>query len=84
MHRLLCLLMAFAWSAVMSAKDSKESRPNFVVILCDDLGYGDLACYGHPYIKTPHLDKLAKRGMRLTSYYAAAPVCSFAYRTRNW
>ena len=76
MHRLFCLLMAFVWSAVLSAKDSKDSRPNFVVILCDDLGYGDLACYGHPHIKTPHLDKLAKQGMRLTSCYAAAPVCS--------
>ena len=68
--------MAFVWSAVLSAKDSKDSRPNFVVILCDDLGYGDLACYGHPHIKTPHLDKLATQGMRLTSCYAAAPVCS--------
>ena len=76
MHRLLCLLMAFAWLAVLSAKESKKSRPNFLVILCDDLGYGDLACYGHPHIKTPHLDRLAKQGMRLTSCYAAAPVCS--------
>ena len=76
MHRLLCLLMAFALPAVLSAKESKKDRPNFVVILCDDLGYGDLACYGHPHIKTPHLDKLATQGMRLTSCYAAAPVCS--------
>ena len=76
MHRLLCLLMAFAWLAVLSAKESKKGRPNFLVILCDDLGYGDLACYGHPHIKTPHLDRLAKQGMRLTSCYAAAPVCS--------
>ena len=76
MHRLLCLLMAFALPAVLLAKESKKDRPNFVVILCDDLGYGDLACYGHPHIKTPHLDKLATQGMRLTSCYAAAPVCS--------
>ena len=76
MHRLLCLLMAFAWLAVLSAKESKKDRPNFLVILCDDLGYGDLACYGHPHTKTPHLDRLAKQGMRLTSCYAAAPVCS--------
>jgi arylsulfatase A len=51
-------------------------HPNFLVILCDDLGYGDLACYGHPSIKSPHLDKLAADGMRLTSCYSAAPVCS--------
>ena len=76
MHRLLCLLMGFALPGVLSAKESKKDRPNFVVILCDDLGYGDLACYGHPHIKTPHLDKLATQGMRLTSCYAAAPVCS--------
>lgn len=51
-------------------------RPNFLVILCDDLGYGDLGCYGHPVIKTPQLDKLAKEGVRLTACYSAAPVCS--------
>jgi len=47
-----------------------------VVILCDDLGYGDLACYGHPSIKTPNLDKLASEGIRFTECYSAAPVCS--------
>ena len=72
MHRLLCVLMAFALPAVLLAKESKDNRPNFVVILCDDLGYGDLASYGHPHIKTPHLDKLAKQGMRLTSCYAVS------------
>ncbi len=51
-------------------------RPNFVVMLCDDLGYGDLTCYGHPAIKTPCLDALATEGMKLTDCYAAAPVCS--------
>jgi arylsulfatase A len=51
-------------------------RPNIIVILCDDLGYGDLACYGHPAIKTPHLDKLAADGIRFTQCYSSAPVCS--------
>ncbi|MFQ5730616.1 MAG: sulfatase-like hydrolase/transferase [Planctomycetaceae bacterium] len=55
---------------------SKESRPNIVVVLADDLGYGDLACYGHKRIKTPHLDRFARQGLRLTSCYAAAPNCS--------
>src|SRR5690606_2329970 len=50
--------------------------PNILVILCDDLGYGDLGCFGHPRIKTPHLDKLAASGIKLTSCYASAPVCS--------
>lgn len=52
------------------------TRPNIVVILCDDLGYGDLACYGHPHIKTPNLDRMAAEGIRYTACYSAAPVCS--------
>ncbi|MFN9625692.1 MAG: sulfatase-like hydrolase/transferase, partial [Planctomycetota bacterium] len=54
----------------------ESSRPNFVVILCDDLGWGDLGCFGHPYIQTKNLDRLASQGMRMTSCYSAAPVCS--------
>lgn len=53
-----------------------DSRPNIVVILCDDLGYGDLACNGHPQIQTPNLDRLAAEGIRFTNCYSAAPVCS--------
>ena len=60
-----------------SAQDAAaEATTNFVVILCDDLGYGDLGCYAHPHIKTPNLDRLAEQGLRLTDCYAAAPVCS--------
>src|SRR5438270_2414149 len=51
-------------------------RPNFIVLLCDDLGYGDLGCFDHPVIRTPNLDKLAGEGVRLTHCYASAPVCS--------
>jgi len=58
------------------ADDPAARRPNVVVILADDLGYGDLGCFGHPRIKTPHLDRMARDGMRLTNCYAAAPVCS--------
>jgi len=50
--------------------------PNFVIVLCDDLGYGDLGCFGSPVIQTPHLDRFAGEGMRFTDCYAAAPVCS--------
>jgi arylsulfatase A len=59
-----------------AAQGAETDRPNIVVVLCDDLGYGDLECYGHPHIKTPHLDKLAKEGVRFTDFYSAAPVCS--------
>ncbi|MFB3902159.1 MAG: sulfatase [Acidobacteriota bacterium] len=50
-------------------------KPNFIVILADDLGYGDLGCFGHPTIRTPHLDRLATEGVKLTSFYAQ-PVCT--------
>ncbi|MCH8829001.1 MAG: sulfatase-like hydrolase/transferase [Planctomycetes bacterium] len=53
-----------------------QTRPNIVVVLADDLGYGDLACYGHKIIKTPHLDRFALQGLRLTSCYSAAANCS--------
>lgn len=53
-----------------------ERPPNFVIILADDLGYGDLGCYGHPTIRTPHLDRMAAEGMRFTSWYSAAEVCT--------
>ena len=58
------------------ARRAAGRKTNVVIVLCDDLGYGDLACYGHPHIKTPHLDAFAAEGVRLTDCYAAAPVCS--------
>jgi arylsulfatase A len=51
-------------------------RPNIVVFLADDLGYGDLGCYGNSIIRSPHLDAFARQGLRLTQCYAACPVCS--------
>lgn len=60
----------------MSPEENNQEQPNIVVLLCDDLGYGDLGSYGHPFIKTPNIDKLAASGIKLTSFYSAAPVCS--------
>lgn len=51
-------------------------QPNIVLINCDDLGYGDLGCYGSPVHDTPRLDRMAAEGVRLTSFYMASPVCS--------
>jgi len=65
---------AFPFSARPETGD--KPFPNIVLIFADDMGYGDLGCYGHPLIKTPHLDQMARDGVRLTSFYAAAPVCS--------
>lgn len=53
-----------------------DTRPNVILINCDDLGYGDLGCYGSPLNKTPALDQLANEGIRFTSFYMASPVCS--------
>lgn len=52
------------------------SRPNIVFFIADDLGWGDLACYGHPYVLTPNADQLARGGTRFTGYYANHAVCS--------
>ncbi len=54
----------------------RASRPNVLVILCDDLGWGDVSCQGAPRIRTPRIDRLASEGLRFTACYAAAPVCS--------
>ena len=51
-------------------------QPNIILINCDDLGYGDLACYGSPVNQTPALDRMAREGMRFTDFYMASPVCS--------
>jgi arylsulfatase A-like enzyme len=58
------------------AANLSGAPPHLVFILADDLGYGDLGCYGCPDIRTPHLDRLAREGTRLTDGYANAPVCS--------
>jgi len=59
-----------------AALHAAERKPNVVIFLVDDMGYGDLACYGNTIIRTPNLDKFAQEGMRFTQGYAACPVCS--------
>lgn len=63
---------------VLAAEQSANqlNKPNVVIILADDLGYGDLGIYGHPIVKTPNIDKLAQEGVRFSQYYAPAPLCS--------
>ena len=77
-RRLVCLAWA-AWlvsSALTPPAEAKLSQPNILIVLSDDLGYGDLACYGNKVVESPCLDRFAKEGLRLTSCYAAAPNCS--------
>ena len=66
---------AARWLAAAEAPHEGE-RPNFVIILCDDLGYADLGCFGSKTIRTPRLDRMAAEGMRFTDFYAAGPVCT--------
>jgi arylsulfatase A-like enzyme len=64
-------------SLAASLADAQPTRPpNILLVVADDLGYGDLGVYGHHTIKTPALDGLARQGLRFTSYYAASPLCS--------
>ncbi len=62
--------------ATLAAAAAPAARPSIVLVLCDDLGYGDLGCYGSPVIRTPNLDRFAQEGVRFTDCYAAAPVSS--------
>ena len=73
--RVVFLLVAFL-SFVLVANDVSAARkPNIIFVMADDLGYGDLGCYGQRFIKTPNLDRMAEQGMRLTSFYAGCTVC---------
>jgi arylsulfatase A len=74
--RNLILVTALLVPASGATAREVDRRPNIVVILADDLGYGDLGCYGHPRIQSPVIDQLAAEGMRLTSCYSAASNCS--------
>ncbi|MAS95829.1 MAG: arylsulfatase [Verrucomicrobiales bacterium] len=70
MRFLLSALLVFLGSSVYAG------GPNVIFIFADDLGWGDIGCYGNEWFETPHLDKLAVEGMRFTNAYAAAPICS--------
>lgn len=61
-------------STLSASGQKRDAKPNILFILCDDMGYGDLGCYGQPYIRTPHLDTMASEGMRFTQAYAGSPV----------
>lgn len=70
----LAALVLFFFTGCEPAKEM--GPPNVVIIFADDLGYGDLGCYGHPTIRTPRLDRMAREGIKLTSFYVGASVCT--------
>ena len=65
---------ALLLSTLPANGQKKNTQPNILFILCDDMGYGDLGCYGQPFIRTPHIDAMAGEGMRFTQAYAGSPV----------
>jgi arylsulfatase A len=70
-----CLSMVFPWiGACLSADETR--KPNVVLIVADDLGYGSLGCYGNSEVKTPHIDQLAASGIRFTDFHSNGPLCS--------
>src|SRR5688572_17622258 len=79
----ICLWFAMVFAGVAAerklnpiAEKLKPQKPNIIFILADDLGYGDLGCYGQKKIKTPNLDRMAAEGMRFTQCYAGSTVCA--------
>src|SRR5262245_2560279 len=71
----ILMLLALLFVSPGVARAAAE-KPNIVVVLADDLGYGDLGCYGSPHIRTPNLDRFATEGLRLTSCYSGGANCS--------
>ena len=69
-------LGVLALLGVLGCQSYGAEKPNIVIIYADDLGYGDLSCYGHPTLRTPNLDRMAAEGMRFTDFYSAAEVCT--------
>jgi arylsulfatase A-like enzyme len=70
-----CALVIFALELPLSGASSTSTRPNIILLLTDDQGYGDLACHGNPVLKTPHLDRLHAESIRFTDFHSA-PMCT--------
>ena len=70
------LLAAIAGFLLVAGQSNSSEKPNIIIFFADDMGYGDLGCFGNPNIRTPNIDKLADEGIKLTSFYVAAPVCT--------
>ena len=76
MKRLQCALLVIAAAFASASSSPAAEQPNVILIMTDDLGYGDIGCYGATAVDTPNLDRLAAEGLRFTSGYAAAATCT--------
>ena len=72
----IAIIILLATNLSLFGKDKNDRSPNIIIFFTDDLGYQDLGCFGSPLIKTPHLDQMAREGVRFTDFYSASPVCS--------
>ncbi len=73
---LLIPALAILGTGIHPPEATAAEKPNIICIFADDLGYGDLGCYGSPIIRTPHLDRMATEGLRFTDFYSASEVCT--------
>ena len=73
---LFWLILSVTLAGLPSSCTRRLEKPNIVLILADDLAWNQLGCYGSSFYETPHLDALARQGMRFTDAYAASPICS--------
>ena len=73
MKKIYCMIAGVFLAAIVA---NAAARPNILFIFADDWGWGDLSCHGHPYVKTPHIDRLAREGTDYSRFVVASPVCS--------
>ena len=80
MRKPLCRIIFLSFLALPSINYAQQEKaahqPNIILILADDLGYGDLSCFGSKRIETPNLDKMASEGLKFTQFYAGSAVCT--------
>jgi arylsulfatase A-like enzyme len=76
LHTATLLLLALAAGSPAAAAEPPARKPNFIFIMTDDQSWGDLGCFGHPYAKTPNLDRMAAEGIKFTQYYSCATECA--------
>src|SRR4051812_29370367 len=75
-HKMLAAVVLAAILPVLSYAQKGVNKPNVIIILADDMGYGDVGPFGAKDIRTPNIDALADKGMKFTSFYSPSPVCS--------